>query len=739
MLLETKSLLAKLMATENLHIEQRKVDTAMFNVKTRVLTVPILEKSVPAYTYDLFMGHEVGHALYTPYEEWVDAQIAKINKGILNVVEDARIERKIKHKYPGLRNSFVKAYQDLHEQDFFSTENKDINKLNLIDRINLHEKVGPALQIKFNDKERELLDAVDKTEKFEDVIKVAKKIQDYMKSQIREEVVVPKQKVKVTVTNGPQEPGEQEQEIPEGIDPDADTEFEIEFEDQPKDEPKEETGSQDGEEGDGEGTGEESDDETDTGSGSSAEETEEPKQEDTPSGGSTPKTRFEEQLEEAIAKAMEEKLRSFTDEAYKENEKSLFDSEGGEYTYVNIPRMDVKRAMFEFKDLYAKYKSEFDKVDTEEFNRIRNESNKVVSYLVKEFELRKNADEMKRATVAKTGELNMSKVYAYKFTEDIFKKITVMPGGKSHGLVMFLDWSGSMHNHLENTIKQLISLVLFCKKVNIPYEVYAFSDGCYQEMTGHQISREDGDMQFGKFTLLNFLSSRMSAAEFTYACSALVYMSRTQQPNWLNLSSTPLNESISAAMEIIPEFQKKYRLQVVNTVFLTDGDSNSQRSYYTSWRGGQTTTTLNCRKGDVVVVRDKKTKNEVRIEMTGRNYATGLTNAYIKLLKLRTHCNVVGFYVISSREFGYCADRWYGANKVEAAKEQFRKDRYAVLTDSGFDEYYFLRSSGMNTDDEEFEVEDGVSKRGLVSAFTKYAGNKISNRVVLNRFIGLIA
>ena len=54
------------MATENLVIEQRKVSTAMFDTKNRVLIVPVLDKNIPAHTYDLFMGHEVGHALWTP-------------------------------------------------------------------------------------------------------------------------------------------------------------------------------------------------------------------------------------------------------------------------------------------------------------------------------------------------------------------------------------------------------------------------------------------------------------------------------------------------------------------------------------------------------------------------------------------------------------------------------------------------------------------------------------------------
>jgi hypothetical protein len=61
---------------------------------------------------------------------------------------------------------------------------------------------------------------------------------------------------------------------------------------------------------------------------------------------------------------------------------------------------------------------------------------------------------MKRTSIAKTGELNMSKIYSYVFNEDIFKKATVVAEGKSHGLVMFLDWSGSMSENINNTVNQ---------------------------------------------------------------------------------------------------------------------------------------------------------------------------------------------------------------------------------------------------------------------------------------------
>ena len=60
---EVKGQLAKLLATENLHIEHRKISTAYFDVKKRILALPIW-KDVTGNVYDMLVGHEVGHALY---------------------------------------------------------------------------------------------------------------------------------------------------------------------------------------------------------------------------------------------------------------------------------------------------------------------------------------------------------------------------------------------------------------------------------------------------------------------------------------------------------------------------------------------------------------------------------------------------------------------------------------------------------------------------------------------------
>jgi hypothetical protein len=118
-----------------------------------------------------------------------------------------------------------------------------------------------------------------------------------------------------------------------------------------------------------------------------------------------------------------------------------------------------------------------------------------------------------------------------------------------------------------------------------------------------------------------------------------------------------------------------------------------------------------------------------------------LTASYIKLLKARTGCNVVGFYILSGREFGRESFNFFPMSvDHQKLKSEFRKDKYKVVTSAGYDEYYLLRAEGLDTDEEvEFEVKENATTRGLVTAFSKYAGNRLNNRVVLNRFIGMIA
>ena len=147
---EIKSQLAKLLATEDLVVEHKQVETASFNVETRVLVLPLWEKASNSI-YDMLVGHEVGHALFTPNDDWFLK--TDVPHGIVNVCEDARIEKLRKRKYMGLAKTFYYGYSELNDQDFFNLEDEDIDKFNLADRINLYYKIGNFLDLQFTERE----------------------------------------------------------------------------------------------------------------------------------------------------------------------------------------------------------------------------------------------------------------------------------------------------------------------------------------------------------------------------------------------------------------------------------------------------------------------------------------------------------------------------------------------------------------------------------------------------------
>ena len=168
---EVKGTLAKLLATENLTVEHRRVSTACFDVEKRLLILPIW-KTASNTIYDLLVGHEVGHALYTPNKDFGDAP-----KDFVNVLEDARIERMMKVTYPGLRKSFFEGYRELWNDDFFGVKGEDPAELSLIDRINLYFKGNSS--IPFSDEEKVWVNRTANTKSFQDVTDLAVELYEY--------------------------------------------------------------------------------------------------------------------------------------------------------------------------------------------------------------------------------------------------------------------------------------------------------------------------------------------------------------------------------------------------------------------------------------------------------------------------------------------------------------------------------------------------------------------------------
>ena len=650
-LVQSKSILAKLMATENIIVEQRKVRTASFDVANRVLTVPILDDKISPELYDLFMGHEVGHALYSPEEMFDLAKERKLTFSVMNVVEDAKIEKKIKSKYPGLKQPFIIGYKDLLQRNFFGLDDRGVNDLNFVDRANIHFKIGVAAGVIFiNETELYLIDKIDNVETVEDVLTTTKEIMDYLIEENKKPLK-----------------GDGEDDL------DAD-----EYED--------------------------------------------------------------------------DCIESETDNALNQNQSKLHSSENLEYYYGNIPKLSPgiiidHQTIWDRYDKWVNYlidnRAEYDARKERYYQTFRNDSKKVVSYLVKEFELRKNAEQLKRASTAKSGELNMDAIYSYKISEDIFKKLTILPGGKSHGLVMFLDWSGSMHGVMHNTVKQLLNLVFFCKKVNIPYEVYAFTTK-YDDKISQPFNEGDIEL-FSGVNMMNMLSSKMTTSRFHYAASTLFNATKFRYyPTWMCLNSTPLNAAIVTAMTVVPKFKSDNKLQIVNTVFLTDGESNPNYLVHFMYDGLKSRGKTNyphdeCDQAPTqrsLIIRDPKTKNQETVVDIYDYRST--TTSYLKLLKSITNCNIIGFHIVESGSISGELCRMYPHMVHDKIKANFKKTNHIIVENNGYDEYYLIRAEGMKTEQEELTLKENATTRGLVSSFSKFHNKRTSNRIILSRFITMI-
>lgn len=688
-LVESKSLLAKLLAEENLTVQHRQTPTAYFDVKSRTLVCPIL-KEMSSELYDLLMGHEVGHALFTPPEGWHQAVSVKDKPGFksfLNIVEDARIERFIKDKFPGIRSSFYRGYKDLINRDFFGINHLDVNKLPLIDRINLHFKGGAMSGVVFDDSELQYVEMVDTTETWDDVVRVASILYQYAKNE------------------EPKTDQEHEQEE----DNFESSEFDDDWDQIPDD------GEDD----------------------------------------------FEDQYEVKSEKDPE----AITDRNFRQRERELVDSDSVNNVYAEVVEFDMTNRIIPHKVVHSNIqqainlRSEYGCSNTPQYfgvslRKFLEKNERYVNYMVKEFELRKNAKQFARAAVNKTGELNMQKISQYKLTEDLFKRVTIVPQGKNHGLLMFLDLSGSMKSNMPGTIEQLLIVTMFCRKVNIPFEVYGFSDFKYDyyppgdsrnETTPLTDRSNVGALCFADqpFKLKQYLVSNMSRTEYNNAALNLLMMAedsarRTRFFPSEYLNGTPLNEAIVASIKIANDFRKKYRLEVLTNIFLTDGQSNdyidgvvSEGGHYKSFRYGMGFSDFN------IVLTHKESKSVVKIPGDSKFITKGL----LQIAKRATGANMVGFFISGEQPYKTEVKKVmndYAVNippDFDKLVSEARKNKFYPIAGAGYDLYFVVPSGKeMVIKDYGIVVDQGANKNDIRKAFLKSVQTKATNRVFLSRF-----
>jgi hypothetical protein len=712
---KNKSQLAKLLATENIEVQENAVQTASFDVGNRILPIPIFkEEHKSKHVYDMLVGHEVSHALHTPSDSWKNmGDRSKEFRSFVNVIEDVRIDKLIQKKYPGLVDDYLKGFDKMFKDNFFGTKDKNLQKdYALIDKINMYYKSSKRIDFDFSSREKILVDAVNNCKSFNEVLELAEEILGYCKDEL-------KKQPKLVKTYTPKK-------------------------DDSKKDGKSESDSGDNKSGnvdeDIEKWLDEKSDSDDSGNSSKSDDKSDDKIKSNKIGANGAGGEPSPELVSMTNDNMDSAIKGITNEEARERD------------YCVMPKVDLKKLIVPYQKfirdcmVYDKNNQNTEN-DIQAINKAKDKTNKfmkdssnVVNFLVKEFEMKKNAKMYARASQDKTGVINPNKLHTYKFAEDIFKKITTVPNQKNHGMILLLDWSGSMQKHILPTVEQLLNLTLFCKKINIPFSVYAFMNNHRENKSnyaesGFKISN-NSLLPDAATKLVQLFTHKQSKVDYTRTAQILhraamyfggyYYWNRRNNEDYVPsissdyyLSSTPLNESLIAMDSIIKKFKNDYKTDKLSLITLTDGASNSMNHP----KSGQ----LHIKLNNKYVVADSYWGDK-----------RDMTSQLLRYLKKKYDLQTIGFYLVSKyRELQYQLRVPY--NKEILARKMFSKDKFIADYNTAYDVYFYVNSGTRVSNTVMDDSSNSTDKRSLKKMFMSGMKKRINSRVLLQNFIKRIA
>ena len=441
-----------------------------------------------------------------------------------------------------------------------------------------------------------------------------------------------------------------------------------------------------------------------------------------------------------------------TDDAFRESEEDLLDKDesGRQHLYTNgFCKAQVDACIIQYADLKKARLRKLEehsiapKLHEDEIKSIETfeqETKGVVTVMAREFEMRKAAYRLQRAQTSKSGTINVNALHSYKYNEDIFRRVTQLADAKSHGMVMFVDYSGSMSHVIGKVIRQAVVLADFCTKVSIPFSIYGFTS-VYGNREG--IGNFPDHISEKNCSIFELISSTLSRADQKEARETLLKQSVILDTSWRcafasdaeNLGSTPLYETILCSEFIIKEFKAKHSIQKVNAIFLTDGEGDSLYTYSPSYDHNVRTY------GSALAIKfnNKIVKSHSRFSV-GANLLTELKNI--------PGVSVIGFFVCKDmyefkgqvyRTYRY-KDKITTDENISDARKAYNKDKFwSVDNTLGYDKYFILKGHSLNTDSDELSVTPHATKAQITKAFKKHASSKKGNRVLATQFAKLVA
>ena len=790
-----KDNLARLMAGENLTVVHRKTPTAYFDLKNRLLCCPIFKEDISPELYDLFMGHEVGHALWTPYEG-VHSAVTKNKtlKGYLNVIEDVRIERNIRNKYQGLRKSFFTAYNELMEMDFFGVKGKNLQELSLIDKINLITKCGSRINIKLSKEEQFFLDWAMKCETWEEVEECATAIYEWSKENEtrteQDEQLVP-QMFDIGDEEEDEEGEEEEQEGESWEESYSDSEEE---EEDNLPEVPETTGS-----------GQETEEEE------SEEEAEEEERKET--GGVSNQGTPEQYDDEDGARE------SITEHNAHNNEEQFISETNIVRTQINLKEKGfsefVTDTLYDYKLVLNDWKEYYERAGEDSyygnrieptkkralhtFKKLESKNKAIINHMAKEFEMRQTALSSRHAFTGKTGKLDMNRLAKYQIVDDVFKRVTYLPDGKNHGVNILLDWSGSICNEVQDLLEQTFILTMFCRKVNIPHRVYLFSDNIskrpvevddhtsyWRDRCGYLVeifsnemnSKEYKEMFLNMSTLYNFYMTD----NIRYGRGGKFAKKLEGWNNWFegcqfidpdqygyidmptdvyptskySLGGTPLDTTLVAMRGLLPQFNKAYGIEKSILTVITDGYSHSadilklsdkeqeeqreQMGDGDSWDFGQERDIIDPINGRVYPYEVKERryyrndfkKTQNLLDWVSKTTGVTVTGYFV--------CGRKGDMISLLQSCGEIENTYDHDGTIQTMWTKARKEG-VVIKVHGYNKLFLTSASNLGTDGTESLDDEliGAKKATILSKFKKNQNAKSTSRFLTNEFIKEIA
>ena len=677
---------ARLLAAENLAVvHDASAETASFDLDSRVLTLPVWD-TMSGHVYDMLVSHEVSHALHTPLEGWKkELEAAGPNASLvqhyINVVEDVRIERMIQAKFPGLRPDY-KAGRQWMKDNIMGDVLADVanGKAHSIDHVNLFAK-GMLDATDLTADEMAMYDRCYACETFDEVVALAKEF-------INE---LPEQEQNGGDASNGNAQGEG-QEGGEGAHGDEQAEGSAQGDDNANADGEGQDQSENAQansEAKGDGSMESADDAKDDGSNADS-----------------------DQRSEA-AKKMDAAM------------KGLVNQNASDHEMRNLPVVGKRMNDFlitadEIINSHVGSTITANSIATRNYTNLQAEQKAMVNHMVNLFNQKRSATAHKRARRAKTGVLDTVKMTNYKWSEDIFRQIKVMPEGKNHGFFMLVDWSGSMSDKIIETVKQTIMLAEFCRRVNVPFRVAAFSS------TGAEYLRNEeraeyvkGDLEplYGT-CLVEYLSSDLKKADFDKAATIFFDGAigstydkssyRCSGHKFDSLGSTPLDEGIMIASERMMQMRAAGKCEIMNLIILTDGEASSNMFVSKGWGRQDHGATIT----DPISGLRFNTKNNW-------NTVRQSTKMALDVLRARVgQVNIVGIYLAScKRDY---TDFFHGQRDLDGAAQWDPKQRLYPVDLDGYEKYFIFVTNAkpvkgldsVNADDSKAKVRNALIREG---------------------------